>query len=134
LIDRCLALNPSSAAGWHWSGVLRLLILQVEHVLEHTLKTVGPEMRAAPPAALGDQLEVALQRVTRVGRVLARWRPPTASLLDPDQLAGVDGAEAQRASCGRIRLGARSTVTPWRSAGSTPPDTSGSDWRAPAGS
>ena len=24
----------------------------------------------------------------------------------------------------------RSTVTPWRSAGSTPPDTRGSDWRA----
>jgi len=88
----------------------------------------------APPAALGDQLEVASQRVTRLGGVLARRRPPTASALDPDQLAGVDGAEAQRASCGRIRLGAKSTVTLWRSAGSTLPDTSGSDWQAPAGS
>jgi adenylate cyclase len=35
LIDRCLALNPSSAAGWHWSGVLRLFSGQPDLALEH---------------------------------------------------------------------------------------------------
>jgi adenylate cyclase len=35
LIDRCLALNPSSAAGWHWSGVLRLFAGQPDLALQH---------------------------------------------------------------------------------------------------
>ena len=35
LIDRCLALNPSSSAGWHWSGVLRLFAGQPDLALEH---------------------------------------------------------------------------------------------------
>jgi TolB-like protein/Tfp pilus assembly protein PilF len=35
LIDRCRALNPSSAAGWHWSGVLRLFAGQPDLALEH---------------------------------------------------------------------------------------------------
>jgi pentatricopeptide repeat protein len=35
LIDRCLTLNPSFAAGWHWSGVLRLFAGQPELALEH---------------------------------------------------------------------------------------------------
>jgi adenylate cyclase len=35
LIDRCLALNPSHARGWHWSGLLRVFAGQPEIALEH---------------------------------------------------------------------------------------------------
>jgi adenylate cyclase len=35
LIDHCLTLNPSFAAGWHWSGVLRIFAGQPGLVLEH---------------------------------------------------------------------------------------------------
>jgi len=35
LIDPCLALNPSFAAGWHWSGVLRLFAGQPDLALKH---------------------------------------------------------------------------------------------------
>jgi TolB-like protein len=34
LIDRCLALNPSSARGWHWSGLLRVFAGQPDIALE----------------------------------------------------------------------------------------------------
>ena len=78
------------------------------------------------------QIEALVSAVHRGGAAVAPHRQQVQ--MDLDQLAGVDGAEAQRASCGRIRLGAKSTVTLWRSAGSTLPDTSGSDWQAPAGS
>jgi tetratricopeptide (TPR) repeat protein len=35
LIDRCLRLNPSSAQGWHWSGLLRVFAGQPDLALEH---------------------------------------------------------------------------------------------------
>jgi adenylate cyclase len=35
LIDRCLTLNPSSARGWHWSGLLRIFAGQPDLALEH---------------------------------------------------------------------------------------------------
>jgi TolB-like protein len=35
LIDHCLILNPSFAAGWHWSGVLRIFAGQPGLALEH---------------------------------------------------------------------------------------------------
>jgi TolB-like protein len=35
LIDRCLALNPSCARGWHWSGLLRVFAGQPDAALEH---------------------------------------------------------------------------------------------------
>jgi adenylate cyclase len=35
LIDRCLALNPSFAAAWHWSGILRLFAGQPDLALDH---------------------------------------------------------------------------------------------------
>ncbi len=35
LIDRCLALNPSCARGWHWSALLRLFAGQPDLALEH---------------------------------------------------------------------------------------------------
>jgi adenylate cyclase len=35
LIDRCLALNPSHARGWHWSGLLRVFAGQPEVGLGH---------------------------------------------------------------------------------------------------
>jgi adenylate cyclase len=35
LIDRCLALNPSCARGWHWSGLLRVFAGQPDIALEH---------------------------------------------------------------------------------------------------
>ena len=35
LIDRCLALNPSCARGWHWSALLRVFAGQPELALEH---------------------------------------------------------------------------------------------------
>jgi adenylate cyclase len=35
LIDRCLALNPSCARGWHWSALLRVFVGQPELALLH---------------------------------------------------------------------------------------------------
>jgi adenylate cyclase len=35
LVDRALALNPSSARGWHASGTLRLWAGQLELAIEH---------------------------------------------------------------------------------------------------
>jgi TolB-like protein/Tfp pilus assembly protein PilF len=35
LIDRCLALNPSHARGWHWSGLLRVFAGRPDTALEH---------------------------------------------------------------------------------------------------
>jgi adenylate cyclase len=35
LIDRCLALNPSCARGWHWSALLRVFAGQPDVALEH---------------------------------------------------------------------------------------------------
>ena len=35
LIDRCLALNPSFARGWMWSGVLRNFAGQPDLAIEH---------------------------------------------------------------------------------------------------
>ncbi len=35
LIDHCLTLNPSFAAGWHWSGVLRIFAGQPDIALQH---------------------------------------------------------------------------------------------------
>jgi TolB-like protein/class 3 adenylate cyclase len=35
LIDRCLALNPSFARGWLWSGVLRLMAGQPDMAIQH---------------------------------------------------------------------------------------------------
>ena len=35
MIDRCLTLNPSSAQGWHWSGLLRVFAGQPDVALEH---------------------------------------------------------------------------------------------------
>jgi adenylate cyclase len=34
LIDRCLALNPSHARAWHWSGLLRIFAGQPERALD----------------------------------------------------------------------------------------------------
>jgi TolB-like protein len=35
LIDRCLALNPSHARGWHWSGLLHVFAGRPDTALEH---------------------------------------------------------------------------------------------------
>jgi len=35
LVDRCLALNPSHARGWYWSGLLRVFAGQPEVGLAH---------------------------------------------------------------------------------------------------
>jgi adenylate cyclase len=50
LIDHCLTLNPSFAAGWHWSGVLRLFAGQPDIALEHleTGLRLSPRDRLAP--------------------------------------------------------------------------------------
>jgi adenylate cyclase len=50
LIDRGLTLNPSFAAGWHWSGVLRVFAGQPDLALEHfeTFLRLSPRDRAAP--------------------------------------------------------------------------------------
>jgi adenylate cyclase len=50
LIDRCLTLNPSSARGWHWSGLLRVFAGQPDLALEHfgTYLRLNPRDRLAP--------------------------------------------------------------------------------------
>jgi adenylate cyclase len=35
LIDRCLAINPSHAHGWYWSGLLRVFAGQPDLALDH---------------------------------------------------------------------------------------------------
>jgi predicted TPR repeat methyltransferase len=35
LVDRALALNPSYASGWYWSGVIRNWVGQPDLALEH---------------------------------------------------------------------------------------------------
>jgi tetratricopeptide (TPR) repeat protein len=51
LVDRALALNPSFARGWHWSGVLRLFAGQPDLAIEHveTALRLSPRERAATP-------------------------------------------------------------------------------------
>jgi adenylate cyclase len=50
LIDRCLTLNPSSALGWHWSGLLRVFAGQPDLALEHfgIYLRLNPRDRLAP--------------------------------------------------------------------------------------
>ena len=47
LVDRCLALNPSFARGWYWSGVLRNWAGQPDTALEHfeTFLRLSPRER-----------------------------------------------------------------------------------------
>ena len=49
LIDRCLALNPSCARGWHWSALLRVFAGQPEVAIEHfaTYLRLSPRDRMA---------------------------------------------------------------------------------------
>lgn len=49
LIDRCLALNPSHARGWHWSALLRIFAGQPELALEQfaTYLRLSPRDRMA---------------------------------------------------------------------------------------
>jgi TolB-like protein/class 3 adenylate cyclase len=49
LIDRCLALNPSFARGWHWSGVLRNFAGHPDLALEH----LDMSLRLSPRDRLG---------------------------------------------------------------------------------
>ena len=48
-IDRCLALNPSFARGWFWSGMLRVFAGQPDLALEHfeTFLRLSPRDRLA---------------------------------------------------------------------------------------
>ena len=50
LIDHCLTLNPCFAAGWHWSGLLRVFAGQPDLALEHfgTYLRFNPRDRPAP--------------------------------------------------------------------------------------
>jgi adenylate cyclase len=52
LIDRCLALNPSFARGWHWSGVLRNFAGHPDLALEH----LNMSLRLSPRDRLGFHL------------------------------------------------------------------------------
>jgi len=47
LVDRALALNPSFALGWHWSGVLRVIAGRPDLALEHfeTFLRLSPRER-----------------------------------------------------------------------------------------
>ena len=49
LIDHCLTLNPSFAAGWHWSGVLRIFAGQPGLAIQHfeTFLRLSPRDRMA---------------------------------------------------------------------------------------
>ena len=49
LMDHCLTLNPSFAAGWHWSGVLRIFAGQPGLALQHfeTFLRLSPRDRPA---------------------------------------------------------------------------------------
>jgi adenylate cyclase len=49
LIDHCLTLNPSFAAGWHWSGVLRIFAGQPGLAIQHfkTFLRLSPRDRIA---------------------------------------------------------------------------------------
>ena len=47
LVDRALALNPSFALGWHWSGILRVVAGYPDLAIEHfeTLLRLSPRER-----------------------------------------------------------------------------------------
>jgi adenylate cyclase len=49
-MERCLALNPSFARGWYWSGVLRLFAGQPDMAVEHfeASQRLNPRDRVAP--------------------------------------------------------------------------------------
>ena len=51
LLDRALALNPSSAQGWYFSGVLRLWAGEPDRAIEHveTSLRLGPRERTGNP-------------------------------------------------------------------------------------
>ena len=50
LIDRALALNPSFARGWYFSGLLRLFAGQPDLAIEHfeTSLRLSPRDRSGP--------------------------------------------------------------------------------------
>jgi adenylate cyclase len=52
LVDRALALNPSFALGWHWSGVLRLFAGQPDLAIEH----IETSLRLSPREPAGTPL------------------------------------------------------------------------------
>ena len=54
LVDRALALNPSFALGWHWSGVLRLFAGQPDLAIEH----IETSLRLSPRERMGQPLVV----------------------------------------------------------------------------
>jgi adenylate cyclase len=49
LMDHCLTLNPSFAAGWHWSGVLRIFAGEPDLAIQHfeTFLRLSPRDRVA---------------------------------------------------------------------------------------
>jgi adenylate cyclase len=57
LVDRGLALNPSYARGWNWSGNLRLMAGQPDLAIEHieTSLRLSPRERVGLPLALMGQ-------------------------------------------------------------------------------
>jgi TolB-like protein len=52
LIDRCLALNPSHARAWHWSGLLRIFAGQPERALDDLQHYLRLSPRDRVPAYL----------------------------------------------------------------------------------
>ena len=54
LLDRALALNPSSAVGWFYSGVLRLWVGQPDLAIEH----VETSLRLSPRERTGSPLQI----------------------------------------------------------------------------
>jgi TolB-like protein/class 3 adenylate cyclase/Flp pilus assembly protein TadD len=54
LLDRALALNPSSALGWFYSGVLRLWVGQPDLAIEH----VETSLRLSPRDRAGSPLQI----------------------------------------------------------------------------
>ena len=54
LLDRALALNPSSAVGWFYSGVLRLWAGQPDRAIEH----VETSLRLSPRDRTGNALHI----------------------------------------------------------------------------
>ena len=54
MLDRALALNPSSAHGWFYSGVLRLWAGQPDRAIEH----VETSLRLSPRDRTGNALHI----------------------------------------------------------------------------
>jgi adenylate cyclase len=54
LIDRCLALNPSCARGWHWSALIRIFAGKPDVALEHFEKY----LRLSPCGRMATHLNV----------------------------------------------------------------------------